>query len=135
MMSGTKIIFHSFSEYWHYVKYCSEHQRNILFNSMSKEDQDRIRKSYEKGKWDDVFNRNKIDTIIDDFKDKYKVDLLDIRYKILKKESVYLSEKMWSIITDELDRYDKKYTDYVIGNIEAERCKENKDVILLVFNQ
>jgi len=134
-MSKLRVVFRNFSEYWHYAKYCSEQQRNILFNSMPKEDQDRIQKSYKKDRWDDVFNRNKIDDLIDEFKEKYDVDLLDIRYKILKKKSVYFPEKVWNIITTELGKYEIEHTYYVIGNIEAEKCKENKDVILLIYNR
>lgn len=135
MMSKQKVVFHNFSEYWHYAKYCSEQQRNILFNSMSKEEQDRIQKSYKRDKWEDVFNRNKIDNLIDDFKEKYDIDLLDIRYKIFNKKSVYLPKNIWNVITTELGKYESEHTDYVIGNINAEKCEANKDVILLVYNQ
>lgn len=133
-MRKRKAVFHDFSEYWHYVRYCSEYQRNILFNSMPKEDQNKIQKSYKDERWIDVFNRNKIDKLVDEFKEEYDIDLIDVRYKVLKKKSVYLSKKVWDIITTELNRYDIEHTYYVIGNIREEECQKNKDVALLVYN-
>jgi len=101
MVQKAKAVFHNFSEYWHYAQYCSEYQRSVLFSSMSKEDQKRVEKSYKRDKWGDVFNRNEINKLIDKFKEKYGIDLIDIRYKILKKKSIYLPKKTWDDIVIE----------------------------------
>ena len=128
----TKVIFSNFVEYWHYAKHFTEEQRTMFFNSMSQDEQDRLKKSYKRGGWDDVFKRDIIDKMIDEFKETYNIDLLDIRYKIMKNKSVYVPKKIWNIIIRELSKYNQDHINYVIGGVKHVTCKENKDVLLLV---
>jgi hypothetical protein len=124
-------LFKDFSEYWYYARFLTDEHKRVIFNSLPLEQQKNLTTSYERGKWDEVFRRNVINEILDDIKEKYKYDLIDIRTKILKGKSVYLPAKFWKIITEELGQFDPKYTQYVLGGIRAERCAVNNDVVLI----
>jgi len=118
-MAKARVVFINFLEYWHYAKHFSEKQRTVFFNSMAKDEQERIEKSYVSGGWDDVFKRNIIDKMLDDFKDNYNVDLIDIKYKVLHNKTIYLSKKIWSIMTSELYQYGEDHIEYCLGGIKG----------------
>lgn len=125
-------VFCDFIEYWHYAKYLSDDQRKIVFNSLSQDEQKSIEISYQRGGWDDVFRRNFIDDLLDQFKKKYKVDLLSIKAKVLRGSSVYMSRDSWENVNKELSKHDERHTNYCIGGIMAEVCQENESVVLIL---
>jgi hypothetical protein len=127
-------LFKDFPEYWYYARHLSVRQRTIIFNSFSMQQQEILKRSYKTGKWDDVFYRNVIDKKIDDLKERYGYDILNIRYKVLNNRSAYLPFKFWTIARETIGMYDDEYTYFIFGGIKAVRCKENKDVILLIKN-
>lgn len=126
------MVFKSFLEYWHYARTFSDKQKEIIFSSLSREEQSLILRSSEKGKWGDVLNRNILDQMVDEIKQQYGYDLVDIRYKVINNKSVYLPTSFWSFVLEKFGEYEDKYTDFVLGGIDAVVCKENKQVTLLV---
>lgn len=126
------LVFRSFTEYWYYARHLSTRQRNIVFNSLPITQQSIITKSYTSGCWDDVFYKNVIDEKINELKKTYNLDLFDIRYKVMKNKSVYISTEFWQDVQKEIGKYKPKDTDYILGNISAIVCEQNKDVILLI---
>jgi len=127
-----KIVFKNFLEYWHYVRYLSEEQKNIVYNSLPIEQQNLLVKSYVDDDWDDLFARNNINKIIDNLKKHFGYDLVDIRYKILCGKSVYLPRRFWQIVNKEMDKFRFHDINYILGGIKAEVCKKNEEVVLLV---
>jgi len=124
-------VFKDFHEYWYYARYLSEQQRAIVFNSLPSEQKDYLNDSYQKGSWGDVFYRNEINDFIDELKDRYGYDLIEIRSKILKGKSVYIPTKFWEIVEEQMSQYKLKDVKYIMSGINAIVCKENEDVTLL----
>ena len=129
------LIFEDFEEYWHYVKSLSIKQRNILFSSLPFEQQDKIRKSVSSGGWGDLFYRDCLNQIVDQIKDRYGIDLIDVRLKVLSGKTVYMPRGVWeeammAILESEAD---DRNTKFIIGNIKAVPAKAdpNRTVVIL----
>jgi hypothetical protein len=132
MSSVNGKVFKDFSEYWYYARTFSDKQKEIIFASLSGDEQRAILNSSEKGRWGDVLNRNILDHMVDDIKKEYGFDLIDIRYKVINNKSVYLPTSFWSFVLERFGEYDDKHVDFILGDIVAIICKENKRVTLLV---
>lgn len=125
------IMFNDFLNFWHFAKFLTKRQQKIIFNNLSCQERKNIQKTYKDGGWEDVFVRNNIDEIIDEIKNKYNYDILEIRTKVLSGKSVYLPKKFWDEITNKLSSFKAKHTSYVLGKLETEECSVNKNVILI----
>lgn len=125
-------IFKDFHEYWYYARYLSEHQRSIVFQSLSDEQRDYLNKSYHKGEWGDLFYRNEIDAFLDEIKDKYGYDLLELRIKILNGKSVYIPTDLWNLIKGYLEQYKYKDVKHILSRIKFIQCHKNPKVTLLI---
>jgi hypothetical protein len=125
-------VFESFVDYWYFTRSLSDHQREIIFTSLSYEQRVRIERSYEKGGWHDVLMRNELNKYIDKIRKEFKYDLLDIHCKVMQGKSVYLPRRFWDKVLRELDEYKSGDTHFIIGNIMTILCEENKQVVLLI---
>ena len=124
-------IFKDFHEYWYYARYLSEQQRKIIHDSLPITQQKYLKKSYSKGSWSDVFYRNELDGIVDELKEKYGYDLIELRSKVLKGKSVYLPTKFWEIVEEQIGKYKLKDVKHITYGIEVIVCEENPNVTLL----
>ena len=129
------LIFKDFREYWYFARYLSKSQRTTVFNSLPSDQRDYLNSSYTKGEWNDVLLRNEIDKIIDELKDRYGYDLLELRAKVFAGKSVYIPTKFWEIVFEEMDKYDQRYTQYIMSDIKDIQCKENPNVTLLILDK
>ena len=125
-------VFKDFHEYWYYARYLSEQQRAIVFNSLPSEQKDYLNDSYQKGSWGDVFYRNEINDIVDELKDRYGYDLIELKSRVLNGKSVYIPTKFWEIVEEQMSQYKLKDVKYIMSGISAIVCKENENVTLLV---
>ena len=134
MTSGKEstVIFKDFLEYWYYARFFSDRQKEIIFGSLPYEEQDSLIKSCNKGKWDDVLNRNILDDSIDEIKKEFGYDLIDIRYRVMKNKSVYIPTSFWEYVLERFEDYKDEQVNFILGGIDAIVCKENKHVTLLV---
>jgi hypothetical protein len=130
-----KYIFKSFLEYWHFARTLSHKQRQIIFNSLTIDEQDNITRSYDLGRWEDVFDRNAIDRKIEELKNKYGFNLIDIKCRVLSGKSVYLPRDFWEEVLEEIDTFPQRDTSFVLGDIRASVCKENKRVVLITSDK
>ena len=128
-------IFKDFGEYWHYARSLSEYQRIVVFSSLPVPEQDSINESYARGAWMDVFYRNEIDEILDELKDRYGFDVLDLRMKALMGKSVFIPTKFWDIVVEQMSKYELSDIQHVLSGIDAIPCKENPKVSLLVSEE
>lgn len=128
----SKLVFKDFLEYWYYARTFSDRQKEIIFNSLSGEEQSFILHSSEKGKWGDVLNRNILNQMVDNIKAEYDFDLIDIRYRVLNNKSVYVPTDFWSFVLNEFGEYSDDHIEFILGGVEAVVCKVNKRVTLLI---
>ncbi len=129
------LIFKDFREYWYFARYLSENQRTTVFNSLPSDQRKYLNSSYTKGEWNDVLLRNKIDEAIDELKDRYGYDLLELRAKVFAGKSVYVPTKFWKMVLEQMDEYDQRYTQYIVSGIRDVQCEENKNVTLLILDK
>lgn len=129
---GNTLVFKDFLEYWYYARVFSDRQKEIIFNSLSIEEQEFLIHSCNIDRYVDVLNRNILDKTVDDIKEEYGYDLIDIRYKVMNNQSVYVPTSFWVFVLERLKAYDDEYIDFILGGVEAISCKQNKQVTLLV---
>jgi len=128
-----KHVFDNFSEYWYYARSLSESQRKILFQSLPTEQKSSLDSSYRKDGWNDVFYRNEINEKLDDLKESYGIDVIEVRSKVLKGKSVYLPSKFWQIVEEQMSQYRPEAVQFVISGIKGIVCKVNSEVCLIVL--
>lgn len=132
MLKKRSTVFKDFNEYWYYARYLTEYQRDVIYQSLPRDQQEQLTESYEKGEWSDVFFRNEIDEFIDDMKDRYGYNVLDMRAKILRGKSIYIPTKFWDIVVKEMNKYKIKDVQYILSGVKDIQCSANPDVTLLV---
>lgn len=130
-----KTIFKDFGEYWYYARSLSEYQRSVIFSSLPIPEQDSINDSYERGAWKDVFYRNEIDDVLDELKERYGFDVLNLRMKAIMGKSVFIPTKFWDIVIEQMSKYKITYVQHILSGIDAIPCKENPNVSLLVSEE
>lgn len=120
-----KKVFKNFAEYWHYAKVLSEDQRQLLANSLSREEFKSLKSSYNKGGWEDLFMRNACDTILDKIKQQYGVDLVLVRAKVLAGKPQMMQEKFWVHITNCFDKISFAHLVYIFGGVMIHDADED----------
>lgn len=127
-----KPIFDNFSEYWYYARSLSENQRKIIFRSLPTEQKASLDSSYRKDGWNDVFYRNEVNERLDELKDAYGYDLVDIRLRVLKGKSVYLPSKFWQIVEEQMSQYRPYVVHFAVSGLRGVICEINPEVCLIV---
>lgn len=130
-----KPVFDSFSEYWYYAKYLSREQRKIIFKSLPNDEKEFLDNSYLEDGWSDLFYRNEIDEKIDELKEAYGYNILEIRAKVLRGKSVYVPLKFWKIVEEQMGAYKPEVVAFVMSGMKAIPCDENRDVCLVVHSK
>jgi len=115
-------LFNCFEDFWVLTQDFTDFQRNKILNALPQDKADSLVKEIKLEKWEDLIYRNKIDKIVDEVKEKFGVDLLDKRRKVLKGKSQYISAKCWDYFVEALSETDMdiRHYNYVIGGIAAE---------------
>ncbi len=129
-----KQVFKSFTEYWYYARYLSTEQRKIIFKSLPVEQKKLLDNSYSKDGWNDFFSRNKVNEKIDELKEAYGYDILDIRCKAFKGKSVYVPSNFWKIVEEQFSDDKPEVVKFAIGGLKAVPCEENKQVCLILYD-
>ena len=125
-------VFRSFAEYWHYARYLSREQRKIIFKSLSTEQKEFLDNSYLKEGWSDLFYRNEVNDKIDELKEDYGYDLLEIRIKALEGKSVYVPTKFWKLAEEQMGQYKPEVVEFIMDGVKAIPCGKNEQVCLIV---
>ena len=115
-------IFNCFEDFWVLTQDFTDFQRNKILKALPQEKADSLIKEIKLEKWEDLIYRNKVDKIIDEVREKFAVDLLDKRRKVLKGKSQYISDKCWEYFVTALSAMDidARHYSYVLGGVKAE---------------
>ncbi len=124
-------VFKNYSEYIYYTRALSTEQKEIIFKSLKEKDRKNVIKSYMDGGWADVTVRDSIDYIIDNIKEKFGYDIMDIRFKALNNKSTYLPIYIWNLLLKELNSFSYESTYFVVGGIEAVENSSYRDCVLI----
>jgi hypothetical protein len=127
-----EMVFKTFNEYWHFAKHLSIKQRQVVWNILPKDNQKILDRSFVDGKWEDVFNRNSVSELIEELRNEFGYDLLNIKCKVAIGKSVYLPKQFWTTVIEQLSQFKPKDTTFILGGIKAIECKQNQSVVLIV---
>lgn len=125
-------VFNDFSDYWHFARFMTLSQRDIITGSLSQQERNSISKSFKKGGWFDLIIRDELDHFVDEIQQKYGINLIETRCKVLKKKSLYISKKLWDEIQNRLEDKIDRHKNFLVGGIKGISCKSNPDMILLL---
>lgn len=128
-MVRQSFVFADFGEYWFFAKVLTENQRDIIFNTLSEEEQSHLKKSYKDGGWEDVLIRNQIDNLLDILLEKHNINFLKIKAKVSSGKSHYIKLKDWELIMDMFSAFDTQHTYFLFNHINAHQ--ETEDMVLL----
>jgi len=123
-------IFKNFAEFWHYTRYLSERQRDIIFHSLPVKQQTKLRRSFNTDGWEDLFLRNEIDHIVDSINKELKIDLISMRTRVLMGFSFYTKKSIWKYVQDVFANYGDIHTEYILGNLKSEKI-DDKTVLIV----
>ena len=126
----SKTLFRNFGEFWHYTKSLSSRQIDVIFSCLPDNEQQGLRSSYKDEGWDDLFKRNQIGRILDDFKKDTNIDMVFVRFQVLSGKSYYMEIKNWEYIVSLLSPFPDENTHFAIGGLETE--KAGSKAVLLV---
>jgi len=130
-MENKKVVFKDFGEFWHYTKYLSQQQTNVVFNTLDKDRQKYLKKSYRDGGWDDLLLRNQINKTADDILEKTGIDLFLIRARVVSSNKPYfMKRKDWNFICELFAGFPKESIELVVGGIIVQDISENTVVLI-----
>ena len=129
-----KPIFSSFTEYWHYARYLSRKQRKIIYANLSDDQKEFLDNSYLKDGWCDLFYRNEVNEKLDELKDTYGYDILEIRARVIRGKSAYVPSKFWQIVEEQMYKYKPDTIKFVMSGIKVKPCDKNKQVSLVTYS-
>ena len=122
-----------FFKYWHFVKVLSEEQRQLLASTLSKEEQKDLTTSYQKGGWKNLFMRDACDQVLDSIKQKFGVDWLSIKGKILNGKPQLVQKSFWAYLNACFDGIEWDHIAYIFdGLISREYDSEYVKISLFV---
>jgi len=128
--------FSCFADFWKLTQDLEEFQIQKILHSLPEEEQIFLLTEMNSGHWLDLIYRNRIDRLIDSTKNLFNVDLLDVRRKVIKGKTQYVSKTCWEYfigyLFDEITD-DERHYNYVLGNISSK--VEGEAVCLTLVNK
>ncbi len=104
----------------------SKRVREKYFDSLSRSEQEVLKKSFWDDGWYELVLQNEVDETLDYVKEMYKIDLIDLRIRALKGEVFNISKSIWEHIEQLLLEYGEIYnTDIIFGGLVV--CGSDKD--------
>lgn len=109
-----------FGQWWAEYQYKPRRDRLNHYNSLSKQEQKNLKRSFLENGWCELFCQNHIDHVLDHIKFKYRIDLVDMRIKALKYNKVFLIEQIiWEDIENMVLEYEPLFnSDILFGGLK-----------------
>ncbi len=99
-----------FEQFW--SKYSSKplQERRKYVDSLSREDRDVLFSSFFEDGWYELFLENELNSMLDYVKNKFGIDLIDIRIKAIKHNKIFtIDRKIWNYIEEIFKEYKNIY--------------------------
>jgi hypothetical protein len=129
-----KPVFKNFTEYWYYARFLSTEHRKIIFKSLPPDQRKFLDSSYLSEGWCDLFSRNTVNTKIDELRESYGYDVINIRLKVIGGKSVYVPTKFWKIAEEQFDQMVPESIKFIMGGLKAIPDAVNDQVSLIVYD-
>lgn len=102
--------------------------RAQYFNSLSTTEKTRLLQSFFNGGWHEFFVQNHIEHLLDVFKRKYCIDLIEMRIQALKNNKTFLIKRVvWERIEEKILEWEEYYNiDIVFGGLQVCTWGRNK---------
>jgi hypothetical protein len=99
-----------FADYWSAYASRSIEEKRRYYYGLSKTDRHKLLNSFYNEGWPELFYRNMLDETLTEIRDKYNIDLLDLRIQAVKFGRVFLiDQETW----DRIERLVWSYADYL----------------------
>ncbi len=110
-----------FGTWWTQHKFKSQSERHLHFESLTKDEQLILKRSFLDDGWCQLFCQNHIDRILDRIKSAYGLDLIDLRIKALKYGRIFVIErKIWEDIKKMILDYEPLFdSGLIFGGIQS----------------
>lgn len=125
-------VFKNFTEYWYYARCLSIEQRRLILKSIPEDQRKSLERSYIKEGYCDLFYRNDVNIKIDELKEAYGYDLLEIRIKALKGKSIYVPTKFWKVVEEQFKNFNLDVIQFLLGGLKAIPEEKNDQVCLII---
>jgi hypothetical protein len=96
-----KLVFKNYGEYLYMTKKLSNHQKMMIFDSLSRDEKKSLEKALVDEGWDDLIWQNEIDSKTDLIKKIFGKDVIDLKIKVLKGKKIRIKTSIWERRVDE----------------------------------
>ena len=109
----------AFERWWNLNGTKSVEERRRIFESLSSMERKELVRSMFEGHWHELFFQNLVDDLLDEIKQKYGTDLIDMHIQATKFNRVYLVDKeTWDEICTQVMFYADHYNmDLIFGGL------------------
>lgn len=122
-----------FGIWWDIFKDKTKEERLVNYNSLSDDKQIKLRQSFIYDGWCYLFCQNHIDRCLDIIKDRYDIDLIDLRIKAIKFNKVFLIDRFdWELIEDMIIEYEPLFNSEIIfGGLKVRPWGKQKQFVVV----
>jgi len=123
----------AFGKWWLQHKLKSRSERYFHFDSLTKEEQLVLKRSFLNDGWCELFCQNHVDRILDRIKNAYELDLIDLRIKALKYGRTFIIDRqIWEDAKKMILDYEPLFdSSLIFGGIQSKPWgKYNQFVVI-----
>jgi hypothetical protein len=121
-----------FESWWVIYEGKSKEERLAHYNSLTKEEQLDLRRSFLEDGWCELFCQNHIDHCLDLIKSKHSIDLIDLRIKALNGRVFLIQRKTWEEIEHMILEYEPLFnSDILFGGLYVKPWGRKKQFVVI----
>lgn len=115
---NNKLVFKNYGEYLHMTKRLSNHQKSMIFDSLSREEKRSLEKALVDEGWDELIWQNEIDSKIDLIKKIFGRDVIDLKIKVLRGEKIRIKTNIWEKIVYEFKSVPDSMKNHIFSGLQ-----------------
>lgn len=107
-----------FGEFWADFGHLPLQDRREYYDSLTRRQRCELLHSFYADEWFDLFVRNHLDKSISQIKQRFGIDLIDLRINAIKNHKIYLIERnVWDSIEQIINEFDDFDTTLFVGGL------------------